>query len=187
MNIKIYKEADWVRLCVVIYESKEDSVITSLRRPIITRNLPVELDTPKLVDNSLLYDIDDSLAVSRLEVLNKYNTKITELESKLVNTKDFNDEHERDVFSLKKRIQTVAGRLSEADLDNEDESFGNLLYELGQLKKQLGSFKNEYKDIARKQNGTIKYEISKIRKEMDFKLALLDLDMLYEVVGAKDR
>ena len=96
----------------------------------------------------------------------------------LVSTRDFTEENERDILSLKKRIQTVAQRLSEADLENEDESFGNRLHELGQLKKQLGSFKNEYKDDARKKNGTVKYNIRQEEIAMNYELSLLDLDML---------
>ena len=118
----------------------------------------------------------------RNEITEKYTGKIISLKQTLVSVGDFTEENERDILSLKKRIQTVAKRLSEADLENEDESFGNLLHELGQLKKQLGSFKNEYKDEARKKNGTIKYNIKQEEIAMNHELALLDLELLDKVM-----
>lgn len=175
MNIKIY-ESGIPRLCIVLHEGEESSTITYLEKSIsITGKL--QLSKPYTTSNGYLLNTD-KLDKLRDRIIKKYTDKIEALKQMLVSTGDFTEENERDILSLKKRIQTVAQRLSEADLENEDESFGNRLHELGQLKKQLGSFKNEYKDDARKKNGTVKYNIRQEEIAMNFELSLLDLDML---------
>ena len=175
MNIKIY-ESGIPRLCIVLYEGEQSSTITYVEKSMsITGKL--QLSKPYTTDNKYLLGAD-GLDGFRDKIAKKYTYKIDALKQTLVSTRDFTEENERDILSLKKRIQTVAQRLSEADLENEDESFGNRLHELGQLKKQLGSFKNEYKDDARKKNGTVKYNIRQEEIAMNYELSLLDLDML---------
>ena len=175
MNIKIYN-GRIPRLCFVLHEGKESSTIIYLEKSLaITGKL--ELSRPYTRSNKDIFDTEE-LENLRNIVINKYTGKIDALKQTLVSTRDFTEENERDILSLKKRIQTVAQRLFESDLENEDESFGNRLHELGQLKKQLGSFKNEYKDDARKKNGTVKYNIRQEEIAMNYELSLLDLDML---------
>ena len=174
MTIKIYKSGA-PRLCIVLHEGKESSTISYVEKSIaITGKL--QLSKPYLANNNNLFDIG-GLDELRIEITEKYISKITALKQTLVSVGDFTEENERDILSLKKRIQTVAKRLSEADLVNEDKSFGNLLHELGQLKKQLGPFKNEYKDDARKKNGTVKYNIRQEEIAMNYELSLLDLEL----------
>ena len=175
MNIKIYVSGT-PRLCIVLHEGEESSTIACLEKSIsITGKL--QLSKPYTTDNKYLLSAN-GLDEFRDRITKKYTDKIEALKQMLVSTGDFTEENERDILSLKKRIQTVAKRLSEADLENEDESFKNRLHELGELKKQLGSFKNEYKDEARKKNGTVKYNIRQEEVAMNYELSLLDLDIL---------
>ena len=156
MNIKIYKSGVPI-LCIVLHEGEESSTISYVEKSTAVTS-KLQLSKPYTTSNKNLFDIG-GLDELRNEITEKYTGKITTLKQTLVSVGDFTEENERDILSLKKRIQTVAKRLSEADLENEDESFKNRLHELGELKKQLGSFKNEYKDEARKKNGTVKYNI----------------------------
>lgn len=173
MNIKIYNN---MQLCLVHHEGEVKSNISTLQNG-------RQLSSSYKVDNISLGDLStlDSL-IERIK--SDCKIKIDELSLKLQSTKssDYSEQYEADVLNLKCRIQTVAKRLSEADLEFEDESFKNRLHELGELKKQLGSFKNEYTDDARKRNGTIKYDIKKLESERDRKLQLLDLELMERII-----
>lgn len=175
MNIKIYKSGV-PRLCFVLHEGEESSTISYIEKSIsITGKL--QLSKPYTTNNKTLFDVSE-LDELRNGITKKYVENIDALKKTLVQVGDFTEENERDILSLKKRIRTVAKRLSEADLVNEDESFKNRLHEIGELKKQLGSFKNEYKDDARKKNGTVKYNIKQEEIKMNYELSLLDLELL---------
>ncbi len=174
MNIKVY---DNQRLCLVLYEDVVSSTICMLE--IGSNQNTFKLSYPKSVKNSLISDISNIDNLKKL--INKsYDENTEKLRAQLVSTNasDYSEEYNNDVLNLKARIKTVAKRLSESDLENEDESFGNLLTEIWQLKKQLGSFANEYTQDARKKNGTIKYKIRELEKSRERELGLLDLNVL---------
>lgn len=173
MEIKIYNN---MQLCLVHHEGEVKSNISTLQNG-------KQLSSSYKVDTTNLKDLSnlDSLIE---KIKSDCEIKIDELKLKLQSTKpsDYSEQYEADVLNLKIRIQTVAKRLSEADLEFEDESFKNRLHELGELKKQLGSFKNEYTDDARKRNGMIKYKIRELESDMARKLQLLDLDLMEKVI-----
>lgn len=183
MEIKIYNKTN---LCFVFKQGEEKSIITIMERLISARDtdVPMKLSASTIVDSSMLSDLSELNKIVG-NIFAKYNPKIEELESKLMSTKaaDYGEEYSKDIYSLKKRIQTVAKRLSEADLENEDESFKNRLHELGELKKQLGSFKNDWVDIARKTNGRIKHDIAEIKRVMYWELMYLDLEVMEKLIG----
>jgi len=179
MNIKIYKDS---QLCIVLYEDALVSTIVGIERANNSR-ISHRLSSSKTVKSLDLKGISYIEELKQL-IIEKYESQIEELKSNFVSTKpsDYSDEHNRDIKALKKRIQTVAKRLSEADLTNEDETFNNYLHEVYQLKKQLGSFANEYTAIARKTNGTIKYKIREVESIKSRELSLLDLGILNRVL-----
>jgi hypothetical protein len=186
MNIQIYNNTC---LCVIIAGFGDKSIITPFenKSSIKYKNVEISLGQPITVDNNLLQDLSflDGLIES---VKYQHQLEIDSLKLKMVSTRaeDYSEEYNNDLNDLKLRIQIVAKRLSECDLQFEDERYGNLLHELGKLKKQLGSYKNEYTDEARRKNSSIKYEIRQVETLRDNRLRLLDLDELKKCYGVVD-
>lgn len=184
MNIKIYNNGNKNHLCLVLHENDTTSLISFIE--IYSSVKRFRLSAGINVMNSMLLDVS-LLDTIRSNIVKYYDNKISELKSKFksTNASDYSDEYLKDVMSLKVRIQKVAKRLSECDLEFEDETFGNYLHELYQLKKQLGSFANEYTSDARKINGKIKYDIKTIEAEEYITLGVLDLDILDKILKDK--
>lgn len=183
MNIKIYNSNnDFYNLCIVLHEGEEKSTITRLERCGYGKTNHI-LRNCETIQNEKILDLE-TLPKIRLKLIEKFKVEIDKKKEKLVSTKasDYSDEYNKDVLSLKKRIQTVAKRLSECDLEFEDADFNNRLHELYQMKKQLGSFANEYTENARKKNGSVKYEIKQLEKERDRRLDLLDMSLFEKVL-----
>lgn len=177
MEVKIYN--NYV-LCLVLNKGETHSTIIQLDRAGLGG---YKLNYSSYVENSKLKDLK-CLDKIRQEIILNCENEVNKLKSNLVSTNasDYTDEYNRDIMNLKKRIKTLAYRLSECDIEFEDERFVNLLHEIYQSKKQLGSFANEYTSDARKKNGTIKYKIKQEEHDRDKKLALLDLDLMKKVI-----
>jgi hypothetical protein len=177
-DIKIYENK---RLCVVIHEGVDKSTVGILETKGIMDLYVLSVST--LVDNSKLLDLSELEGIKQSLTLQHENT-ISALRDKLQPTdaNSHKESYDADVLSLKNRIKTVAGRLSKCDLGHEDESFGNYLHEIWQLKKQLGSYKNEYTEISRKANGKVKYNIRQEEVAFFRRMALLDVNLVYEIL-----
>lgn len=168
----------------MLYEGETTSTISFLE---ISQSVKrFRLSAGISVINSKLLDVS-LLDTIRYTASKGFDDRILELKSKLksTNASDYSEEYLKDIMSLKFRIQKVARKLSECDLEFEDETFGNYLHELYQLKKQLGSFANEYTSDARKINGKIKYDIKQIEGEKYLTLGVLDLDILDKILKDK--
>jgi hypothetical protein len=177
-SIKIYSKD---KLCVVLHEGEEKSVVSFVERGSFAGRY--RLSVASLVDNNRLLGLSELESIVA-EITSQHNETIKALEVKLqpTDSNSHKESYDADVLSLKNRIKTVAGRLSKCDLEHEDESFGNYLHEIWQLKKQLGSYKNEYTGIARKANSRVKYDIRQENIRYFEDITLLDGNLVYEIL-----